>query len=572
MRGELALLKDSENNTDRERYIDITFMVANGLILLITSVVGIAANIFVILAVYHQKSLQTSINALVVNLAVIDALRCVIDCPVLLTIVMTVYQRGHVDGLICDSQVASFSFCCCIQLLTLSCISAERHQAIAQPFKTTQRRRRITVLIPLTWTLAFVVAGFCLVFLKNSPVHVKCKGLQMETFSYDTFGIHMLFPLWVACFVIIIGFYTSIFALVKSHNRKIFDKGTFHPSKADKAEDKQEIGETTAVENGHKKPEQNQTLSKSAAQVELVTKAEPNSTKKDSTAALLHSTEAVECFSVVSRSSTESKTVLKITNLETDQPCPPALQMAVQGKEKPFETEQPGPSVRTVEANPSNGDTVPKAKCSTTKVQVSSDFATEKLYIEGAKINKAPSEKKESPPRVCTSSQLEKPETTSVFLIEPKRAQKNDGGGSLPVAAVDPGSSLHPVSNNIPETEGTKMNVEVEGAVCMMPSKARKERASKKKESKMAKRAGYIILTFLLFWLPLITTILVNFVVHKNKMPQIPIIQDMEILSVSLACITSLSNPIIYAAVNPQFFTEFCKFKKRVQTIFNKKL
>lgn len=45
---------------------------------------------------------------------------------------------------------------------------------------------------------------------------------------------------------------------------------------------------------------------------------------------------------------------------------------------------------------------------------------------------------------------------------------------------------------------------------------------------------------------------------------------DMEILSVSVACITSLSNPIIYAAVNPQFRTEFHRLKNRVKSIFNK--
>lgn len=45
----------------------------------------------------------------------------------------------------------------------------------------------------------------------------------------------------------------------------------------------------------------------------------------------------------------------------------------------------------------------------------------------------------------------------------------------------------------------------------------------------------------------------------------------MEVLSVSVACITSLSDPIIYAAVNPQFRTEFLKLKNRLGSIFKKK-
>ncbi|XP_040894167.1 D(2) dopamine receptor A-like [Toxotes jaculatrix] len=567
MRAEPTPAWDSGNNTIWEEYIDITFVVANSLILLITCIVGIAANIFVILAVYHQKSLQTSNNALVVSLAIIDILRCVIDCPILLTIVTAVHQNGHADELICDAQVASFSFSCCIQLLTLACISAERYQAIAQPFKTSQRRKRIMVLIPVTWTLAILVAVFCLMFVKDSPVHMRCKKSQSETSSsYDTFGLYILLPLWAACFSVIIGFYARIFILVRSHNRKIFDKGTFPLSKKHKTQDKQKKEETT-VENG--KSGQNQKLSKSVAHVEPVTQVEPNSAQKDSSAVLLTSTKAAQCVSS-SEKKKELKNTVEITDLETEQPCPPAMQVAVQTKEKPFKTEQSNPCATRVEAKPSNEGSVGSVKNSATKPQkVSSNFDTESQSKEKVKSDEVPSEMKESSPHVPSSAQLEKPESTSVLLTEQKQAKNNDGGETLAITTVDQTSSLPPVSGNAPETEAPKQNLEVEGAVCIMPSKANRDRANKKKEGKMAKRAGYIIVTFLLFWLPLITTIVVNFVVHKNKNIQIKIIQDVEILSVSVACITSLSDPIIYAAVNPQFRSEFYRLKNKVKSTFN---
>ncbi|XP_059191266.1 uncharacterized protein LOC131973316 isoform X2 [Centropristis striata] len=520
MRGEPMPAWDSGNNTVWEDYTDIAFVVANSLILLITSAVGIAANLFVLLAVYHQKSLQTVNNALVVNLAVIDILRCVIDCPILLTIIMTVYQRGHGDRVICDTQVASFSFSCCIQLLTLACISAERYQAIARPFNTTQRRRRIMVLIPLTWTLAILVAVFCLMFVKDSPVHERCKGLSREaSSSYDTFGLYMLFPLWAACFSVIIGFYARIFNLVRSHNRKIFDNGTFPLSKKDKAEDKQKKKETPAVENG--KSEQNQTPSKSVAQVEVLAQAESNLSKKDTEAAQLASTKAPQCTSIGSENKKELKIKLEITDLETEQVCSPSMQVAVQIEEKPVKTEQPNPCGTKAEAKPSSGDAAASVKSSTAKPQkVSSNFDTEKQSKERVKIDRVPLEMKESSPHVLTSAQTENPESTSVSLIEPKQTKSSNGGETVTVAAVDQVSSLPPVSSNVPDTEAAKPNVEVEGAVCMMPSRAGKERANKRKESKMAKRAGYIIITFILFWLPLITTILMNFVVHGNKRTQ----------------------------------------------------
>ncbi|XP_034444069.1 dopamine D2-like receptor [Hippoglossus hippoglossus] len=560
MRAKPAPARDFGNNTIWEEYIDITFVVANSLVLLMTSVVGIAANIFVILAVYHQRSLQTSNNALVVNLAIIDILRCVMDCPFLLTIIVAVHQYGHVDEMLCDAQVASFSFCCCIQLLTLACISAERYQAIAQPFKIRQRGKRIKVLIPLTWTLSILVSVFCFIFIKDSPVHVRCKGLQREMLaSYDTFGLYMLFPLWAACFGLIIGFYAGIFAIVRSHNRKVFDKGTFPLPKKEKTEDKQKTEETTIVENG--KSEQKQT-SPPATQVDPVTTAEVCSSKKDSSTAPLTPIKPAQC---VSGSEKELKNTVEITDLETEQPRPPAKQVAVrlQTEEKPFKTEQSNPCATRVEAKPSNTSATGSVKSSTAEPQkVSSKFNTEDQTKEKVNTDKAPTEMTGTSPRVPCS---EDPESVAVLQIKPKQGE--DRSGELtPAVTVDQVSSLPPVSGNAPETEAPKDNLEVEGAVCMMPSKASKERANKKKESKMAKRAGYIIITFLLFWLPLITTILVNFVVHKNKNTPKNIMQDVEILSVSLSCVTSLTDPIIYAAVNPQFRTEFDRIRNKVKS------
>ncbi|XP_054475566.1 octopamine receptor 2-like [Anoplopoma fimbria] len=522
MRGELTPAWDSGNKTTTwEDYIDTAFVVANSLILLITSSVGIAANVFVILAVYNQKSLQTAINALVVNLAVIDILRCVIDCPILFAIVVAVYQRGHVDELICDTQVISFSFNCCIQLLTLTCISAERYQAIAQPFQTSQRRRRIMVQIPLTWILAILVSFFCLIFLKDSPVHVKCKGLSRETSSsYDTFGLYMLFPLWAACFTIIILFYASIFAIVRSHNRKIFDKGAFRVSKTN---DEQKKEDTTAVENGPGKSEQNHTLSKSVAS--------------------------------------------EITDLKTEQPQPSAMQVEVQND---FKTQQSNSCGTKVEAKPSNGGAAARVKSSTTIPQVSSNFETEKQSKERVKIVKATSEMKETSPRAPSSAQLEKHQSTSVLVIDVKQAKDSNGGKTLTDATADQMPSVPPISNNVPEKVATIQSVHVEGAVCMMPSKASRERVHKKKESQMAKRVGYITLSFLLFWLPLITTILMNFVMYGNKNTKVNTskVRILDILSVSVTCITSLSDPIIYAAVNPQFQTEFYRIKNKFTSMF----
>lgn len=499
------------NATVWEDYSDLAFVAANSAILLITFSVGIAANVFVILAVCSQRSLQTSTNALVVNLAVIDVLRCLIDCPVLLTIVITAYQRGRANRLVCHTQVASFSFSCCIQLLTLACISAERYQAIAQPFKTTQRRRRITVLIPATWVLAIMVAGFCLTFVKDSPVHMRCEGLKGQK-SHDTFGLYILFPLWAACFAVIIGFYARIFLLVRSHNRKIFDKGVHLPKTA-KGDSKQENGEAA---QGCDKSEEKQTLSKSVGREEPATLSQRNSASKGDPAALVTPAEAPQLIPDGSDGKKYPSKTLEITDLEGERP--PSTQVSVQSEEKTLKTEKLTPPAKKGEARLTKEDAVAGDGSSSTNPQKVSGVAdTEKPSKERVQIDKTPSEMKERSPQGPSSAHLPNPESN--LLMRPEGTKERSSGEPSPAAPALPPPP--PVSTNIPGTEAPTQNVDTDGPVCMMPSKERRERASKNKESKMAKRAGYIIITFLMFWLPLIGTILVNFITQESESPQV---------------------------------------------------
>ncbi|KAM9814381.1 melanopsin-like isoform 1-T10 [Syngnathus typhle] len=207
------------------------FLAADCLILASTATAGLAANAWVILAVCKRKSLRTWTNALVLNLAAADVLRCVCDCPALLAVLLL---RDAGRGL-CDFQMASFSFGCCAQLSTLACIGAERYRAVARPFEVGERRRQIRASVPLTWLSAALVACLCLTYAKDSPVHARCDGWPPPSSSYDTFGIYALFPMWAACLGVIVGFYGRILVLVRAHNRRVFDKGVFPVCQNDKA-------------------------------------------------------------------------------------------------------------------------------------------------------------------------------------------------------------------------------------------------------------------------------------------------------------------------------------------------
>lgn len=574
-------------------------LLANSLLLLPTSAVGLAANAFVLLAVWRQKSLQTCNNALLVNLAVGDLLRCVVDCPLLLAVVVAVQHRGRGTPLLCDAQLAAFSFSCCVQLLTLACISVERHQAVSQPFRMAQRRRRLFVVIPATWVVAAAVAAVCLLYLKDSPVHVRCRGRHQvdaaaAASSYDTFGLYVLLPLWAACFAVITGFYAQIFALVRAHNRKIMDNGTFF-TKADPAEDKQRQGEVAV----------GQTEEDLACSASL---APANSAKRESPAAVAAA--APPGVPDGSENGAEVRKELQITDLEEEQ-----LRSSEDGAAAPQRLDC---SAKTAEEQQLSNAGVKSERAKPQTVLRCSDLDP-KSSKEGAETDKAPSEIKGSSPRVPS---LALPERTGAVT----EAAKSGGSGETPpavAAATEDGAS------SLPPAAAAMQSIEVQGPVCMMPTKERKERASKSKESKMAKRAGYIIITFLLFWLPLVSSILANFIAHKNRNMQVSsklqgsamftllaastlrqralkctflpsgftpssppladgnsiatlgfdqcfflqtaLIQDLEILTVSVACVTSLSDPIIYAAVNPQFRTEFDRLRKKVESVFDVK-
>nr|XP_061812953.1 dopamine D2-like receptor [Nerophis lumbriciformis] len=437
-----------------EERIQTAFLVANCLILISTAVVGVAANAFVVLAVCKQKSLQTWTNALVVNLAAVDTLRCVCDCPILLAVlVLDSWPGASTYHGLCDVQVASFSFACCVQLSTLACISAERYLGVARPFQSSRRRLRIAMFISLTWLSAFGVAFLSLTYTKDSPVHMRCNSLaKTQTSSYDTFGIYILFPLWASCFGLIVGFYVGIFAVVRAHNRKIFDKGIFPVSNREKTEGK--------VEDRLNEPCTSQ-----------LQQSEAESPNGDSNSVPLAPTTSIR----------EEK------RLSENDPRIGLQSTVVLATQKADKAQSLEWSFMEAGAEPPNGYEGAAVKSSTTKpCELGSNHEAKKQSGQRETHDKAPCEVKVTSINVCASLHV-----------------------TDPVGPIEKGLSVAVESPNI------------QGAVCMLPSNTSRERKSKKKESKMAKRAGYIILTFLVFWMPLVTTILINWIVHRNRNTQV---------------------------------------------------
>lgn len=463
------------NENPWQNYVHVSILITNCTVLLVTFFVGTVANLFVTYAVYHQKSLQTSTNALLVNLAVVDLLRCVTDCPLLLVVVLNENSPRDLGDFLCDGQVMSFSFNCCVQLFTLASISAERHQAIANPFKTAERRRRVKVWIPLTWAVAIVVSALCVKFTKDSSVYVQCRALaRNELKSYGSFGRYVLLPVWSVCLAFIVGFYSHIFVLVRAHNRKIFDKGTSVPPTQKILEGKnvvKEVEETKAatVAEAVAPKDDTQFMQTNGRargapscngnpkdQNTLPTAAESQALSMDTKSLDVNTEETLEHHNqqsviLVSEPHYNSN---KLIDLENN-------------------GENPGGSLKDAE----NSEQVLPAPANQ---EIVSD-----LHLHKSKL------------RDLKNSQEHQGDPT-------KDDQK-------------PNSEQVPPAAHGAQIVSAGQPMEVLGEVCMMPSFANKDRVNKKKEGKLAKRSGYIILTFLVFWMPLIATVLLNTFLNRNQ-------------------------------------------------------
>ncbi|XP_070557240.1 uncharacterized protein [Ptychodera flava] len=111
-----------------------------------------------------------------------------------------------------------------------------------------------------------------------------------------------------------------------------------------------------------------------------------------------------------------------------------------------------------------------------------------------------------------------------------------------------------PTKNDAAASESTE---ELYGSVCVMNNTA-KERGKRRVEARTAKRAWYIIGSFVVCWMPLpIVTLFTAF--YGDYLFRKNVFYELEIFSVSVAMFGAALNPVVYVLVNKQFKAEFSK-------------
>ncbi|XP_041656313.1 5-hydroxytryptamine receptor 1-like [Cheilinus undulatus] len=96
---------------------------------------------------------------------------------------------------------------------------------------------------------------------------------------------------------------------------------------------------------------------------------------------------------------------------------------------------------------------------------------------------------------------------------------------------------------------------EIVGAVCLLTPGAR-ERGKKQIEGKLAKRFGYIIIAFTLFWVPMVVILLMNVISWQDTDK---LLMELETSAIVLTCVQAAVDPLIYTLVTRQFRSELSK-------------
>lgn len=333
----------------------------------------------------------------------------------------------------------------------------------------------------------------------------------METLdSYDTFGVYILTPIWCVCLTVIIGFYGRIFLLVRAHGRKIFDKGSLPPPDKKKEDTKHKKEETkTNIQNDAEKQQtidsDNSKPNEKDSCVENPLDLHPTSFGTDIYKPALATEISRETkVTFIDELSNEASQVLEVIGESNDH------QPTSEESSSPSNNEEDGAIESSTHQDADEVSVRSTSEEGGVEPNVQQDVAAESSQssVKREDGEEDPNDQDNTsetfPPSAAEKDGTVESSTSQDTTKETSPTSGNGGEGAEEQSA--------PQETAAPQEE----EEEAAGAVCMMPSLAQRERGNTKKESKLAKRSGYIIFTFLIFWIPLIATVVLNHFFYQN--------------------------------------------------------
>ncbi|XP_064633689.1 uncharacterized protein LOC135491649 [Lineus longissimus] len=209
------------SDSSRLRELDLPVTIVSILILLVTTLIGTVGNIFVFVAVYSSKLLKTVMNAMLVNLAIGDAVTVVIVAPSLLVVFVASVGGTTLPAEFCSYLDFFHTLGGTVQLVSLVCISYERYQAIADPFEVEEKVRRVKISICFSWTLGLLFACVVTFWVHTTPMWLFCSGTEYDTNIYSNYYADLgLGPVSFLVTFLVLFLYVKILLALKRHLEK----------------------------------------------------------------------------------------------------------------------------------------------------------------------------------------------------------------------------------------------------------------------------------------------------------------------------------------------------------------
>ena len=193
-------------------------------VIFITSVMG---NTMVVIVVYKERRMRTTVNFLIVNMAVSDCLCTVIVIPKLITQIFTYPAAWLITGAVGDALCRIMHFfqdvTVAVSLLSLLMIAIERYYATTCPVVANPiPRKRCGMMISLTWLIAFLMYAtrfwtFKLSIEMEGPIcyhswdqlaEDPLKAWEIEFFLHTILSV-------IVPFVVVTALYTKILVRIK---------------------------------------------------------------------------------------------------------------------------------------------------------------------------------------------------------------------------------------------------------------------------------------------------------------------------------------------------------------------
>jgi len=200
--GKMAI-NESSSVPDFTKYsietVDIVFAVLYGFVVFI----GLIGNCLVIIVVYRTRSMHTTTNFLLVNLAVSDVIT-LLWCPRTYTFAFyPIHPTGSLGDYICKifTGNAIISVAIASSVVTLTILATERYHALMKPMQSELRLtlERVKYVIGITWIVAILI---------SLPDFSQNKYSERYGRCVCPFSLQIAYSLkeHVICTVILLGF------------------------------------------------------------------------------------------------------------------------------------------------------------------------------------------------------------------------------------------------------------------------------------------------------------------------------------------------------------------------------